>query len=189
MLHTIQNYRRFVAGLGLATMLTVSMAMPAFAAEVVTTGVTGGDRTASVADMTIPNVDYSHLEQTATSPAMTLSVDDSTGTADGWNVTVDSTDFVHASGVNIPAGNFVLDTPALPAVTAGQAVSLVAGEGPEAGVGGSLDVERKVIKAGIDFGQGAYTQSLGSTLTFPAYSQAGTYTATLTVTISAAPGI
>jgi hypothetical protein len=45
----------------------------------------------------------------------------------------------------------------------------------------------KVLRAGVSYGQGTYTQGLNVALTVPANSRVGTYTGTLTTTISAAP--
>lgn len=188
MLHTIRQYKRVVAGLGLATLLTVSMAAPAFAADTATATVTAGTLTASYADLTIAAVSYSHSAQTTDSQDMTLTADDSTGSGDGWNVTVLSSAFVYSGdngGTNIPAANFVFGTPNTPIATAGQAVDGIGG--PTAGVGGALDAAKKVISANADFGQGTYTQTVGAQLTIPAQSRAGTYTGTLTTTISAGP--
>ncbi len=63
-----------------------------------------------------------------------------------------------------------------------------AGNGPEASVtSGTLNTARKVISAGATYGVGTYTQSLGVSLSVPADSRAGTYTSTLTTSITAAP--
>ncbi|CAN5461824.1 hypothetical protein BH20CHL6_BH20CHL6_15370 [soil metagenome] len=52
---------------------------------------------------------------------------------------------------------------------------------------GTLDSARKVVQANAGYGEGTYTQDLGVSLLIPAQSRAGTYTGTLTTTISAAP--
>jgi hypothetical protein len=48
-------------------------------------------------------------------------------------------------------------------------------------------VARKTLQAELTFGEGTYTQSLGASLAIPAQSRVGTYTGTMTVTISAGP--
>lgn len=189
MLHTIKNYKRFVAGLGIASLMTLSLAAPAFAADTATATVSAGTRSASYADLTIASVAYSHTAQTTASQPMTLTADDSTGSGLGWNVTVQSSAFAYTGsngGTAIPAANFVLGTPGTPTATAGQAYDATGG--PNAGVGGSLDAARKVISANAGFGQGTYTQTVGAQLTIPAQSRAGTYTGTLTTTITSGPG-
>jgi hypothetical protein len=122
---------------------------------------------------------------------MTLTADDSTGSGAGWNVTIVSSDFDYAGafgGVDIAAAGFALTSAALPVATAGQAVDVDPGNGPEVSVtSGTLDAARKVISAGATFGSGTYTQLLGVSLNVPAESRVGTYTGTLTTTITAAP--
>lgn len=60
--------------------------------------------------------------------------------------------------------------------------------GPFAGAGGSLDVARRVLFAGEGGGKGTYSQDLPVSLTIPGGTVAGSYTSSLTVTISAGPG-
>jgi hypothetical protein len=190
MLHTIKNYKRFMAGLGIASLMTLSLAAPAFAADTVTVGITGGTRTASYANLAIPAVGYSLAEQTTGPHAMTLSASDLTGTADGWNVTVVSSAFVYSgdnAGANIPAANFSFATPGTPVAADLDSQAVDATGGPKAGVGGALDLTKKVITANAGFGQGNYTQPVNASLTIPAKSRAGTYTGTLTTSIVVGP--
>ncbi len=181
---------RLGLGLGLVATLAGGAARPAFAADTVTQAVTAGARTASVADMTLAAVPYSHSAQTQTG-TMTLGADDSTGSGAGWNVTILSSAFVYSGtsgGTNIPAVNFSLASAAAPAMTAGQAVDTVGGPSvPTVSPVGALDSARKTVQAMVAFGQGTYTQALGTSLSIPAQSRAGTYTGTLTTTIAAAP--
>lgn len=186
--------RRIVLGATAGAMLVGSLAGSALAADQVTQGVTPGSRTASVADVALGSVNYSHSAQTSTG-SMTLTADDSTGSNAGWNVTVQTSDFVWsagsggaASGSDIPAANFSLTSAATPTSTAGQAVDATDGpKVPGTSPVGSLDSARKVVQANEGFGNGSYTQDLGVSLSVPAQSAAGTYTATLTTTIAAAP--
>jgi hypothetical protein len=126
---------------------------------------------------------------------MTLTADDSSGSNAGWNVTIQSSAFLWtagsggaSTGTDIPAANFALTSAAVPTMTAGQAVNVTATFGPEVGAStGTLDAARKVIQTGPTYGNGTYTQALGVALLIPAHSAAGTYTGTLTTTITAAP--
>lgn len=194
---TTLHSRRLAASLSLALVGALTLAMPAAATNTVTQAVTGGTRTASIADVTLTAKNYSHADQTSTG-SMTLTADDSTGTGDGWNVTVQSSAFVYSGtegGTDIPASNFSLTSSAAPVYVAGQAIDTtgtdLAPTGPQlgtlAGVSGTLDTARKTIRAGVGYGQGNYTQALSVSLTIPGQSKAGTYTGTMTVTISAAP--
>jgi hypothetical protein len=182
--------RRTIASLGLASLIVAMTAMPVLGINTVTQVVNGGTRSASVADVTLGAVSYSHSAQTNTG-SMTLTADDSSGTGAGWNVTVQSSAFVYSganSGTNIPAANFSITSAAAPTATAGQAIDATGGpKVPAAGSTGTLDVARKTIQADAGFGQGTYTQALNVSLNIPAQSRAGTYTGTLTVTITAGP--
>lgn len=168
-------------------LLTLSVT-PARAANGIDITLNEGTRSASIANLSLSPVAYSHSEHDE-GGTMVLTADDSTGAGKGWRVTVVSSDFTYtgtATGATaIPAANFVIGTPAGPSMTAGQAV---AENGPFAGIGGSLETERKVIYANANGGLGTYSQSLPITLTIPAQARAGTYRATLTVTISEGPG-
>ena len=187
---TTSKRRPLALGFALTGVLAVTAVGPAFAADQVTQAVDPGTRTASIANLTLAAVNYSHSAQTQTG-TMTLTADDSTGSGAGWNVTVQSSAFVYSGangGTNIPAANFALTSAAQPVMTAGQAVDNSSGpKVPNSSPIGTLDSARKTVQAGAGYGQGTYTQALGVELTIPAQSRAGTYTGTLTVTISAGP--
>lgn len=181
--------------LGAVAMLTAAAfavgAVPAAnAADTVSTSVTPGARTASVANLAMPAVSYSHSAQDQTGN-MTLNADDSTGSGAGWNVTILSSAFAYSGtngGTAIAAAGFSLTSAATPTATAGQAVDATNGpKVPTENPVGTLDTARKVVQANASFGQGTYAQELGVSLAIPAQSRAGTYTGTLTTTISAAP--
>jgi hypothetical protein len=182
--------RRTIASLGLASVVVVLTAMPVLGVDTVTQVVSAGTRSASVADVTLAAVNYSHSAQNNTG-SMTLTADDSSATGAGWNVTVQSSAFVYSGangGTNIPAANFSITSAAAPTMTAGQAIDATGGPNvPASGSTGALNVARKTIQADVGFGQGTYTQGLNVSLNIPAQSRAGTYTGTLTVTISAGP--
>lgn len=155
---------------------------------------------ASIADLVFPAVSYSHDPQTS-SGSLTLTATD-TGTLlgsvnEGWNVTVESSSFVYGgpnAGPDIPADQLAITTAHPPTRASGQAVSPVGGP-RTTGVTGALDVARKTMQAdgptGVPtptyYGIGTYEQVIDVILAIPARARAGTYTATLTVTISAGP--
>lgn len=185
--------RAFAAAVGVTAALALG-ASPALAADSVTQAVTAGTRTASVANLALTSVAYSHTAGTSTG-SMTLTADDSTGSNNGWNVTVLTSAFVWnagttgaTNGANIPAANFSLASAAAPSMTAGEAVDVTGGpKVPATTPVGTLDTARKTVQANAGFGSGTYTQALGVSLAIPAQSAAGTYTGTLTTTIAAAP--
>jgi hypothetical protein len=145
--------------------------------------------TASITPLTMAVATVTHATQSK-GGTLALSVTDTVGV--GWNVTVQSS-AMHYSGLygstptnDIPAGNLSLGTPATPAMTLGQAIN--ATNGPKAvGTGGVLTAPIKVINANSGYGKGSYTQNLPLTVKIPANPRQGTYTATLTVTITAGP--
>jgi hypothetical protein len=184
------RFTRLSAGLVLTIVFTLGATLPAFASDTVSQTLNGGTQTASVANLTLAAVTYSHSAQAQTG-TMTLTADDSTATGAGWNVTIQSSAFVYSgsnSGTNIPAANFSITSAATPAMTAGQAVDATGGpKVPATSPVGALDTARKVIQANVGFGLGTYTQDMGVSLAIPAQSRAGTYTGTLTTSITAAP--
>ncbi len=184
------RFARLSTSLVLATALTLGAALPTFAADSITQQLNGGSRSASVADLSLTAVSYSHSVQAQTG-TMTLTADDSSATGAGWHVTIVSSDFVYSGtngGTNIPKANFSITSAATPAMTAGQVWDATGGpKVPSTSPVGALDTARTVIQADAAFGQGTYTQALGVSLSIPAQSRAGTYTGTLTTSITAAP--
>jgi hypothetical protein len=87
----ISAMRRLVVGLGASAVLVGMFAGPAFAADTVTQTIIGGGLTASVMGTFAP-VDYSNTTHMVTGN-MTLTADDATDSAAGWNVTIESSDF------------------------------------------------------------------------------------------------
>lgn len=177
-----------VQGTCAALALAAVVAVPVFAQSTATLTISDGSRTADLSPLTLNPTTYSNEDQ-ITSGVMTLNADDSSGTGAGWNVTVQSSDFAYQgqyAGTSIPAANLVIDTPGNPVYVAGEAITAAAG--PFAGMGGSLDVARRVLFANEGGGKGAYAQDLPVSLTIPGGSVAGSYTSSLTVTISAGPG-
>ena len=90
------------------------------------------------------------------------------------------------SAQNIPASGFAITSVNTPTVVAGQAIG-VGGPLAVGAAAASLDVARTPIRANEGFGSGSYAQTLPVSLAIPALSQAGTYTATLTVSITSGP--
>lgn len=159
---------------------------------------------ASVADLALGAVPYSHAAQ-ATSGSLTLTAQDTgreqctlllicTTVNDGWNVTLQASNFAYSgpnNGTAIPAANLVITTAHPPTTVSGQAISATGGP-RTTGVTGTLDVTRKTLQADepdgdTEYGIGTYRQVIDVALTVPGRSRAGTYTTTLTVTMSAGP--
>jgi hypothetical protein len=161
---------------------------------------------ASVADLTLAAVPYSHADQT-TSGSLTLTAQDTgreqcillvcSTVNDGWNVTLQASAFIYSgphNGTAIPAANLVITTAHPPTRVSGQQISATGGP-RTTNVTGALDVARKTLQAdgpsgGLTptyYGIGTYQQAIDVSLAVPGGSRAGTYTTTLTVTMSAGP--
>ena len=190
-MHTNLLQRRVALAFGAGALVFGTLAGPAFAGTV-TQQITGGGLSASVADLALTSSGYNNAAHDV-SGTMVVTADDSRGTGAGWSVTVEGSEFTYsgaAGGTDIPAANFALTSAEQPTWVAGQLVSLTAANGPQIPpeiVYGSLETPIKTIRATAAYGAGTYRQNLGVTLTIPAQSHVGTYTGTLTTTISATP--
>ena len=192
-MHTLSIRRHAALAVGTAGLLAASLAGPAFAADTVTQEIiAGGGLSASVENLILPPVGYQNADQDVPG-TMVLHMDDSRGTSAGWSVTIMASEFVYsgAASNNIPAANFALTSAEQPIWIAGQAVDLTDSTGPqipiEGIVFGSLAAPLKVTRATAAYGNGTYMQGMVVTLTIPGQSPVGTYTGTLTTTISATP--
>lgn len=182
-------------GLLLGAALVLGGTLPTLAApgdqDTVTQTLTAGPLSASVASLVLAPIASANTDQTQTG-SLILTADDSTGSGDGWNVTLVTSAFVYSGsfhGTDIPAANLSLTGAAgLATSTAGQPTDPSGGpKVPATSPLGSLSTARKVVAANANFGLGTYTQTLGVALLVPAFSRVGIYTGTLTTTISSAP--
>lgn len=182
--------RRSFLTVAMVTTFALGLTQAAFGADQVTQTLNGGTRSASNANLSLTAATYSHSNQNSDG-TMVLTADDSTGTGLGWNVTIQSSAFAYSGangGTDIPAANFSIIAAGTPTQSAGQAMDVVGGpKVPLVGATGALDTARKTIQALVTFGQGTYNQSNSVRLVIPGQSRAGTYTGTMTTTISAAP--
>jgi hypothetical protein len=192
-MNTISGPRRLTAVVGATALLVTMLAGPAAATDTVVLAITGNGLTASIADLTFTSVPYQNSAHDVTG-TMTLTADDSTGSGAGWNVTVMSSAFTWVGtangGIDIPASGLALTTAAAPTFISGQAIGPALSTGPQVPPTsplGRLDTPRKTLVATAAYGSGTYSQALGVTLTVPAMSRVGTYTGTLTTTITSAP--
>jgi len=168
-----------LVSLGLITAAVLAIPAPVRAA----------DPSASLADLTLRAVSYSHAAQTSTG-TMTLIINSTTTTA-GWHVTILASAFAYSgpsNGSNIPAAKFSLTSASAPAMTSGQAIDSTGGPMvPATSPVGSLDVARTTVQASPGFGQGTDSQALGVSLAIPAQSASGSYAGTLAVTAAVGP--
>lgn len=182
---------RATVALVLAMVAAAAIVLPAAAANSVTQTINAGTRAASIADVSLGAVSYSHSSQSSTG-TLVLTADDSSGSGAGWNVTVQTSDFVYSGsfgGTDIAAANLSLTSASGATSTAGEAVDVTGGPKTPAALVPpvALDTARKTLQADATYGEGTYTQDLGVSLIIPAQSRVGTYTATMTVTVTAGP--
>ncbi|MFT4041317.1 MAG: hypothetical protein QM692_24255 [Thermomicrobiales bacterium] len=164
-------------------------AMPAMAAGSVTQVIQcGGSNSlsASVADMTLQQVNFSASAQDS-SGNLTLSAAEAGCAAQGWNVTIQASDWAKdGGGTAIPASAFALTQVSNPSYVSGQQID--ANNGPKlVNTLGVLSQSRKVLQANAQYGVGSYAQVLGVKLTIPAVTLPGTYKTTVTTTITTGP--
>jgi hypothetical protein len=183
--------QRGFLGLCMATLLAPVMAHTTLADDKVTQDIgTGGELEAYVADVSLGAVFYSN-DQQSSSGTLVLNVDDPRGSSEGWNVTIASSDFVYGgtstTGKDIPVTGFAFTANGTVSKTAGQDIDQTGGPSTGTISGASLETAQMVISANEGFGSGTYTESLPVALVIPPLSQVGTYTATLTVTITSGP--
>lgn len=113
---------------------------------------------ASVADLSLAAVPYSHSDQ-ATGGSLTLTAQDTgreecvllvcSTVNDGWNVTIQASAFAYSGpndGAAIPAANLVITTAHPPTSASGQEISSAGGP-RTTDVTGPLDVTRKTLQA------------------------------------------
>ena len=192
-----QRWRRATVPVALLTAaLTVLVpAMPVTAAQ-------SPAQSASLGDLTFSAVATSHSSRTATGRAV-LTVQDTSlytppvlpatqgvGMGPGWHVTEQASVLAYSGpnhGTAIPAANLAIVSVEAPAAVSGQPVDPVNGPMTPASPTGTLDSARMVLHAQAMYGAGKYTQGIVLSLTIPADTRAGTYTATITTTISTGP--
>jgi hypothetical protein len=92
-MHQIAVRPRLALVIGATACLVAVSAGSTMAADTVTQAITGSGLTASVADVTLASVAYQNAAHDVTG-TMTLTVDDSTGSGAGWNVTIQSSALV-----------------------------------------------------------------------------------------------
>ncbi len=140
--------------------------------------------TITTAAITFPGVTLDGTDQTVNGSTSAWQAD-ATGEAGGWNVTVASTDFDNGAGKTIAVANFeirLLD--ANIARVSGDTSSPVSTQTTFAALSGTAV---KIASAAVGEGNGVYDLTPDFQLRVPAETFTGSYTATVTVAISAGP--
>lgn len=180
-------WRRFVSLTG-AMVLGMATVIPAMAGTVtqVITCPTPNSLTATIADMALAPVSYSEASQDSPG-TITITAAETGCAGQGWNVTVQSSDWVRQDGVStIPASAFSLTQAESPDPLSGQGIDAIGGPRQVNNIG-TLNQSRKVLQANPGFGLGSYSQVLGVKLTIPGTALPGTYRSVVTTTITTGP--
>ncbi len=170
-----------------ASLLIVNVAYAVDPApDVVVTGGSLAIDNLLIADLTAVTLDGTTQNTPAAVTAMTLT--DSRGTGDGWNVSLTATQFAHdeLDGEKLPLDSLALGTVSIEVEEAGSTAiaEIDIGDGTIDNVAGVV-----ILNAPVDEGMGTYTVSMEDmTLTLkPATTYAGTYTSTVTMTLTSGP--
>ena len=150
--------------------------------------VTPGSLTAALSAVNFPESAFTHAAHTTTIPG-TLAVDDQTGLLSGWGVTMSASDLVWSSPGGSASSIRNIEGGAL-SVVAGGSVTTLSGDALASSALGDLTAlgsAKRILTAPVGDGSGSYTVPLTFSLAIPANAAAGSYTGTLTTTISAAP--
>lgn len=178
-----------LAGLIGALVVSAATAISVPAAGTVTQVIncpTSNSLTATIADMTLQPVTYTAGVQESPG-TITLTAAELGCAGQGWNVTVQASEWARENGgPAISANAFALTQVANPAAVSGQGINALGGPKLVNNVG-TLNLSRKVLQANAGYGLGSYSQVLGVKLTIPATALPGTYKAVVTTTISTSP--
>jgi hypothetical protein len=183
---------KIVSVLG-AAVLTVGLAAPAMAqsggqtrtADIdvrIGTAEDGGTLTFSfIQNIPFEDVPFSNNDQTVNG-GMTVSVQDTRGLSQGWQLSISGTDFTSATSDDvIPVGNFSLDVGAV-TVVSGRAEPLPTATDFVMGTGPTV-----MLNAPANSGNGRYSVPVTGTLVIPGGTDIGLYSSTLTGTLTSAP--
>ncbi len=165
-----------IALLAIAAVMTFGSAASAATSTATLTGGTLSI-TAAASDFTYSGTLTGAAQNLSSSFA--LSVKDATGSKAGWNLQA-AIGVLTAGTDTIVATNHTIT---------GVTISAVVGTGPTnaIAVGQIPTTAAKIFNAAINTGKGTSTETFATQLTVPADAAAGTYTATLTVTLVSGP--
>ncbi len=160
-------------------------------AESATVSLLAGTLSETIANVTLTTTTLNGLDQTTTSASGSNSwtAADATGSGNGWNLTIEATDFSDggSQAIDIDAGDQAFQIQLLDGnvgVTAGNTQ-------PTSSVGTLTSMASgtplKFLSAAAGDGMGTYTLAPNFSLMLPAELYAGTYTSTITVTIVSGP--
>ncbi|MCH8920479.1 MAG: WxL domain-containing protein [Chloroflexi bacterium] len=159
-------------------------------AESATVTVTAGTLSLTTNAVALPGITLSGVDQTTATTAGddTFNVADGRGSGAGYNVTIDTTDFTAGGTIDTGTGNFDISLQDAAIVVVGGSATK-----PTSSVTALTDIPEspaaalKVLSAAVSAGQGSYDWDPVFSLTIPSESDAGSYSATITLTIASGP--
>lgn len=182
--------KRVSLGLGLAAMLAVSAAVPAFADAVTgTTAITGGTLAMAATDAPALTATLNGTDQTVTD-TFVVDAKDNTGTGAGWKLQITSTQFstggatpktLSTTAASITAASSVCDAGTCTLPTNGISYPLTVPAAATAPAAVSF------YNAALNTGMGDFTVTPTIAVAVPANTYAGNYSSTVTITIASAP--
>ena len=167
------------------TAVLALMAAVAFA-ESASVAITGGSLVSTPADVTLSGVTLDGTDKTATSTADNWEISDNRGTGAGYCLTIDSTDFsdgshtLDISEIDQEFNIQILDGDTV--CNAGDSTNMPASQVSAQTAITTNPATLNIMSAGTDEGMGNYTYYPDYEQEVPAYSYAGSYTATITIT-------
>lgn len=170
-----------------ASFLAIGISLPAWAQTTDTGSATveivapdTGTVSATISDVNFGQLTYSFEDQTATG-TVTITATDDRGTAGGWNLTLQGTDFNNGGTETFAITNLNL-TAGTVTTTGGNGTAPVASANTPV-----TTTAAAALTAAPGTGDGSYSNAKDATLTVPGGTLVGTYTSTLTVEITEAP--
>lgn len=153
--------------------------------------VNAGLRSASLAEVSFAAATVSHNDQDVVTESA-LSVNDLSGTAAGWQVTLEASDLAFTAGPDSHIANDAIDASNVfvkgkDFAGATDTTSSVTGVSLASSTLTALDSPYVVLSALDAQGEGAYVANLTFSLNIPANSRNGGYSGTITTTMSVAP--
>lgn len=160
-------------------------------AESATVTVSAGTLSLTTNAVALPGITLTGLDQTTATTAGddTFNTTDGRGSGAGYNVTIDTTDFTD-TGKTIDTGTGDFD------ISLQDSDIVVVGGNPTkptSSVAALTDIPEspaaalKVLSAAVSAGQGSYDWDPVFSLTVPGASDAGSYSATITLTVASGP--
>jgi len=184
-------FKKVATGTAVLALSTGVFAGATFAAGN-TTEINGGARSLTGATTSeFTGVTLNGKIQTVTANINSFTIMDATGSGAGWDFNVSATLFNHSTEGDLSAGSLILDIPTITAIEEGSdEENTILFPSEPVSIDNALATPVAILSAEADGGMGTYTVgAIPMTLTLmPNEVYSGTYTSTITTTLTAGPG-